>query len=530
MSETPISRVRSLTEPPAAPPPPAPPPPPAAAFAAPPVAPPPKPEAPPAPPASPAFAAQPAAPKPAEKLAPPLMRGPRQRNDDDGPRAMREEDVDRELDAATRRGPERPTAPDLSFKRQYDPDVEAELEDAMAGFDASALDIQSKGARTRAADRAHADKSEVGQETGTGARKGKVIAIRGRTVFIDLAAKSEGIIPVEQWGENPLPNPGDLIDVVVDHFDHAEGLMILSLKGAAVDADWTNLRKGLIVEARPTKVNKGGLEVLVDGIRGFLPIGQIDINRVEDASIYLNQKLRVVVTEANQREKNLVVSRRDLLEIERAEMKELTWKTLEEGQVRTGTVRSIKDFGAFVDLGGVDGLIHISDIAWSRVSDVSSLLKVGDQVDVKILKIDRVTSKIGLGLKQLTPSPWDDVEDRYARGQTVKGKVTRLMDFGAFVELEPGVEGLVHISEIGNKKVFRVKDFVEAGQEVEVRILKIDPEDRKIALSLRPLPVAAVEPEEEDEDVPPPVKVERKVPLKGGMGDYDPNPFALPPK
>ena len=523
MNETPISRVRSLNEPPAAPSAPAPPPPPSPAFAAPPALATPKPEAPPTAEPSPAPAA------PAEP-APPLLRGPRPRDDDDGPRALRPEDVDRELDAATRRGPERPVVPEISFKRQFDPDLEAELEDAMAGFDASELNVQGKGSRTRAADRAHAEKDDVGQETGSGGRKGKVIGIKGKVVFIDLASKSEGIIPVEQWGENPLPNPGDLIDVVIDHFDPSEGLLILSLKGAAVEADWTNLRKGLIVEARPTKVNKGGLEVLVDGIRGFLPIGQIDINRVEDASIYLNQKLRVVVTEANQREKNLVVSRRDLLEIERAEMKEQTWKELEEGQVRTGAIRSVKDFGAFVDLGGVDGLIHISDIAWARVSDVSSMLRVGQQVDVKILKIDRVTSKISLGLKQLTASPWDDVEDRYGRGQTVKGKVTRLMDFGAFVELEPGVEGLIHISEIGTKKVFRVKDFVQPGQEVEVRILKIDPDDRKIALSLRPLPVATVATEEEDEDLPPPVKIERKVPLKGGMGDYDPNPFALPPK
>ncbi len=188
----------------------------------------------------------------------------------------------------------------------------------------------------------------MGQEegSGSGSRKGKVIGVRGRTVFVDLGAKSEGIVPVEQFGTEPLPNAGDLIDVVVDHFDTEEGLLILSLKGAAVEADWSNLRKGLIVEARPTKVNKGGLEVLVDGIRGFLPIGQIDINRVEDASVYLNQKLRVVVTEANQREKNLVVSRRDLLEKEREELREQTWKALEEGQVRPGVIRSVKDFGA----------------------------------------------------------------------------------------------------------------------------------------------------------------------------------------
>ncbi|MDB5349399.1 MAG: ribosomal protein [Planctomycetota bacterium] len=507
MSESPIPRVRSLSEPPAAPEAPTP-------------------TATPAPAA--AFAAPPAAPKPAERSAAPI-RQVRPRDDDDGPQFRRTEDIDRELDAATTRGADKPRAPEVPLKRLWDDDLEAELESAMAGFDTAAFDVEKQG-RTRAGDRAHADKADVGSEGGRGVKKGKVIGIRGKSVFIDLAAKSEGVIPVEQFGENPLPNPGDIIDVVVDHFDTEEGLLILSLKGAAVEADWTNLRKGLIVEARPTKVNKGGLEVLVDGIRGFLPIGQIEINRVEDASIYLNQKLRVVVTEANQREKNLVVSRRDLLEKEREEMKEQTWKALEEGQIRQGVIRSVKDFGAFVDLGGVDGLIHVSDLAWTRVSDVGSVVRVGQEVQVKVLKIDRTTSKISLGLKQLMPSPWDDIEDRFARGETVRGKVTRLMDFGAFVEIEPGVEGLIHISELGPKKVFRVKDVVEPGQEVDVRVLKIEPESKKISLSLRPLPVTAVaEPDEDEEDVPV-VKVERKVPLKGGLGDTDPDPFKQMPK
>jgi small subunit ribosomal protein S1 len=361
--------------------------------------------------------------------------------------------------------------------------------------------------------------SNRGQELERGPQNGKVIAVRGKSVFIDLGAKSEGVVPVEQFGENPLPKPGEMLDVVVDRFDSDEGLLILSLKGAAVEADWTNLRKGLIVEARPTKVNKGGLEVVVDGIRGFLPIGQIDINRVDDASVYLNQKLRVMVTEANQRERNLVVSRRDLLEREREEMKEKTWQTLEEGQVRPGMIRSIKDFGAFVDLGGVDGLIHVSDLSWTRVSDVGSVVKVGQQVQVKVLKIDRQTSKISLGLKQLVPGPWDQAGDKYARGMTVTGTVTRLMDFGAFVEIEPGIEGLIHISELSPKRVHRVKDVVEAGQQVEVRILQIDPDAKKMSLSLRPLPTSpAAEPEPEEDDTPPAPKPVRKVPLKGGLG------------
>jgi len=439
-----------------------------------------------------------------------------------------DEQIDAAMKAAT--GAPAPKPSEVSFKRQWDPDLDAELEAAMAGFDADALDVGSSGPRTRAEDRAHVPKGGVGQETRQGPQRAKVIGVRGKTVFLDLGAKSEGVIPVEQFGD-AIPSPGDFVEAHVDHFDTAEGLLILSLKGAAVEANWENLRRGLIVEARVTKVNKGGLDVEVDGIRGFLPIGQVDINRVEDAAIYVGHKFKVIVTEANQREKNLVVSRRDLLEQERAEARERTWKELEEGQVRTGTIRSIKDFGAFVDVGGVDGLLHIGDMSWVRLKDVAGLFKVGQQVEVKVLKIDRTTQKVGLGLKQLMPSPWDLVEDKFERGHSYRGRVTRLMDFGAFVELEPGIEGLVHISELSPNRVRRVADIVKPEQEVEVRILKIEPEAKKISLSLRPLPDAAPEPEGDGEgdDTPPVPRPERKVPLKGGLGDHDPNPFSGPP-
>jgi len=445
--------------------------------------------------------------------------------------SARDAAIDAALDAATGR---RPVADpnELSFKRHWDPDLDAELEAAMAGFDESAFEVNNPGRLPRE-DRAggQAPKGGRGQESRQGPQIGKVISVRGKSVFVDLGAKSEGVIPTDQF-TGDLPQPGDSIEVRVDRFDTEEGILLLSLKGAAVEASWENLRKGLIVEAKVTKTNKGGLDVEVDGIRGFLPIGQIDINRVEDAAIYVNQKFRVVVTEANQREKNLVVSRRDLLEQDRAEQREQTWKTLEEGQVHDGVVRSIKDFGAFVDIGGVDGLIHVGDLAWGRVTNVGSVLKVGDEVQVKVLKIDRVTQKVGLGLKQLMPSPWDRVEEKYDRGMTLKGKVTRLMDFGAFVELEPGIEGLVHISELSPNRVRKASDIVKPEQEVEVRILKIEPDAKKISLSLKPLPTLSglPEPDEDDEedDTPRPPRPEPKIPLKGGLGDRD--PFLDPPK
>jgi ribosomal protein S1 len=444
-------------------------------------------------------------------------------DDRDRRRSDQDASIDAALDAVASGASKKPLE-EISFKRHWDSDLDAELEAAMAGFDASALEVNDPGRLPRG-ERAGgmAPQGGRGQETRTGLQMGKVISVRGKSVFVDLGAKSEGVLPVEQF-TGDLPKPGDTIEVRIDHFDTAEGILILSLKGAAVEASWENLRKGLIVEAKVTKTNKGGLDVEVDGIRGFLPIGQIDINRVEDAAIYVNQKFRVVVTEANQREKNLVVSRRDLLEQERAEKREETWKTLEEGQIHKGVVRTIKSFGAFVEIGGVDGLIHVGDMAWSRVSDPSSLLKPGDEVEVKVLKIDRVTQKVGLGLKQLMPSPWDRVEEKYHRGQSVPGKVTRLMDFGAFVELEPGIEGLIHISELSPSRVRRVIDIVKPEQEVEVRIVKIDPDEKKIALSLIPLPTASPvdDEDEEEDDTPKPPRPEPKVPLKGGLGERDP--------
>ncbi|HEV3121107.1 MAG TPA: S1 RNA-binding domain-containing protein, partial [Isosphaeraceae bacterium] len=374
--------------------------------------------------------------------------------------------------------PEPAPPQDVPLKRQWDAELDAELEKALAGFDEKSYEtVAPKSGQTGMPEQG----DMRGQEASAGAQKGKVVAVRGDTVFIDMGTKSEGVVPLEQFQGEP-PKPGQVIEVMVDRFDPEEGLLLLSLKGAAVEANWENLRKGLIVEAHATKSNKGGLEVVVDGIRGFLPVSQIDINRVDDAAVWVGQKFRAIVTEADQRQRNLVISRRELLEREREELREKTWSALAEGQVRAGVIRSVKSFGAFVDLGGVDGLLHVADLSWARVADAGQLVKVGQEVQVKVLKIDRQTSKINLGLKQLQPSPWDGIDQKYARGATVPGKVTRLMDFGAFVELEPGVEGLIHVSELSPNRVRRAADIVQPGQQVEVRILKVDGEAKKISL------------------------------------------------
>jgi small subunit ribosomal protein S1 len=441
----------------------------------------------------------------------------------DRDRSKHESAIDDALEQAMTGATVAPARSEVPLKRQWDDEMEAELEAALSGFDPKTFEV----ARERPIDSpaARVSPRDRGQEARKGLRTGKVICARGKSLFVDLGGKSEGVIPLDQF-EGEIPAPGTQIEVVVDHFDAGEGIQHLRLKGSAIDATWENLRIGVIVEARGTKVVKGGLEVDVDGIRGFMPISQIDLSRIEDAASFVNQKFKALVTEARPREKNLVISRRDFLEQERAEQREKTWASLEEGQVREGTIRSIKDFGAFVDLGGVDGLLPIGEMSWSRVQKVDDLVKTGDKVQVKVIKIDREARKLTLGLKQLTPSPWEKAEEKYPRGLMCKGKVTKLMDFGAFVEIEPGVEGLIHVTELSPNRVRRVADIVQAGQEVEVRILKVEPEVKRIALSLLPAKgkqaaAADDDEEEEGEETPPMPKPERKIPLKGGLGDRD---------
>lgn len=454
----------------------------------------------------------------------------------------RPQDVDAEIDNALETDLKRRPVGDTrvrgggAWRSQWDdPDLEHELEASLEGFDSKDFDVASGAGglgRQRAEQREFVPKGERGQEGTPGARQGKLIAVRGKSVFIDLGGKSEGVVPVEQFEQlgREIPERGTLVDVMIDRYDPTEGLVLLVLKGATMHADWSTLHKEMIVEARVTKVNTGGLEVEVDGMRGFMPISQIDLNRVEDASVYLNTKLRAIVSEVNARAKNLVVSRKELLMREREELKAKTWAELEEGQVKAGVVRSIKNYGAFVDIGGVDGLLHIADVAWGRIKDLKGVLHVGQSLDVKVLKIDQEAKKVGLGLKQLSASPWETIEDRFDIGQTVKGKVTRTMEFGAFVELEPGIEGLIHVSELANRRIRRVADVVQPDQEVDVRILDIDPETRKIALSLKPDPKAPPETNDEpaatDESTPSeepatPAKPKKPLNLKGGLGDRD---------
>ncbi len=400
-----------------------------------------------------------------------------------------------------------------SRRDALDAELERELEAALAGFDDKALygEPQKKpsGGRPPA--------EGARQPAERGLKKGRVISIHGDDVFVDVGGRSQGVLSAAQFDERPAL--GDEVEVTIEGYDDANGLLLLARKGAAVQADWSSVAEGMVVEARVTGANKGGLEVDVNGIRGFIPISQIDLYRVEDTKPYLNQKLRCQVLEVNPAERNLVVSRRELLQREREEAKEKLWAELEEGQIRSGVVRGVKEFGAFIDLGGVDGLLHVSEMSWSRVSNVADLLQPGQRVDVAVVKIDRERRKITLGLKQLQKSPWEEISTKYSTGSLVAGKVTKLMEFGAFVELEPGVEGLIHISELSPQRVRRVGDVVQPGQEVQVRILQIQSEQKRISLSLK---AAQPEPGAEPADASAAEEPKRPLPprkgiLKGGL-------------
>jgi small subunit ribosomal protein S1 len=404
--------------------------------------------------------------------------------------------------------------------RELDAEIAGELEAVLGGF--SEKDILAEEKKPA---------KQEPQQPGTDTRrkKGKVMSVHGPDVFVDVpGGRGQGVMSLMQFPDGP-PKPGDAVEFEIDGYDGANGLLLLSRRGAAVHADWDSVAEGMVVEARVTETNKGGLAVDVNGIRGFMPISQIDLYRVEKPEEYVNQKLRCVVSEVNKEERNLVVSRRTLLEKEREEAREKLWAELAEGQVREGIVRNVREFGAFVDLGGVDGLIPISEMSWQRVNDPNTLVQTGLKVKVVVVRLDREARKVGLSLKQLLPSPWDNMQDHFHVGQVVAGKVTKLMEFGAFVEIAPGLEGLIHISELAPFRVRRISDFVKPEQEVQVKILNIDNQARKISLSLKaaqPKEEDAAEAVEEEPEVPVEPPKPRTTPLRGGIGQQ----WSLPEK
>jgi small subunit ribosomal protein S1 len=323
---------------------------------------------------------------------------------------------------------------------------------------------------------------------------GQVVRVDKDEVLVDIGYKSEGVIPVSELSIRRSVNPedevkiGDEIDALVLTKEDADGRLILSKKRARFEIAWKAIEgaaeTGEAVTGRVIEVVKGGL-ILDLGVRGFLPASLVDIRRVQDLDEFLGQELRCKVIELNRSRNNVVLSRRAVLEDERKEMRQAILDRLNPGDVVEGQISNIVDFGAFVDLDGMDGLIHISELSWSHVNHPSEVLEIGQDVKVKVLDIDRERQRISLGLKQTQSDPWQQVTEAYNENDVVQGKVTKVVTFGAFVEILPGVEGLVHISELAQHHVENPREVVSQGDVVNVKIIEVDADRRRLSLSLK---------------------------------------------
>ena len=350
---------------------------------------------------------------------------------------------------------------------------------------------------------------------------GTVVKIDSDEVLVDIGGKSEGIIPVRELSFSKNVNPedvvkvGDEIRVMVIKEENNEGNILLSKKrvdqAAAMEKLEEAYNNGTILEAPVVDVVKGG--VIVDiGTRGFVPASRLDIRYIEDIKSFVGQTLQFKIIKFEPESRKIVLSRREILEEQEKARKEQVWASIEEGQTRTGVVRRLAAFGAFVDLGGVDGLLHVSEMGWGRVKNPGDVVKVGQEIEVYVLAVDREKEKISLGLKQLRVNPWEAAAEKYAVGSIVSGKVVRIVPFGAFVMLEDGVDGLVHISQISWERVEKVEDALQIGQEISAKVLELDVETKKISLSIKqttekpakeaPAPVAEAAAEEAAEEIP----------------------------
>jgi small subunit ribosomal protein S1 len=322
--------------------------------------------------------------------------------------------------------------------------------------------------------------------------KGTVLKVTETEVIVDVGFKSEGIISVDEFlDENRqiTVQPGDVVDVLLEKTEDREGYVVLSREKAEKMKIWDEVERAYaerkVVIGRVIERIKGGLAVDI-GVRAFLPGSQIDVRPVRNLDALRGQELRMRVIKVNKKRGNIVLSRKVLLEEENAEKKKQTLETLAEGKVLRGVVKNITDYGAFIDLGGIDGLLHITDMSWGRVGHPSEIFKVNDEVDVVVLKYDPATERVSLGHKQLVPDPWSNVIERYPVGIRVSGKVVSLTDYGAFIELEPGVEGLIHVSEMSwSKRVKHPSKILNVGDGVEAMVLGVDPGARRISLGLK---------------------------------------------
>ncbi len=323
---------------------------------------------------------------------------------------------------------------------------------------------------------------------------GRVIQVRDDGVIIDLCYKCEGFVPIEELmeGEHLRLKTGDIVPVYVVDTNDSEGFVRLSRRKAESIKTWAMLEealeKGQSVEGRIVGRVKGGMTVDVNGLMAFLPGSHIDTRPLRDTEQLIGQTFSFKVIKLNPSKSNVILSRRVLLEEERERLREETLSRLKEGAIVKGRVKNLTDYGAFIDLGGIDGLLHISDMSWGRISHPAELFRVGDEVEVVVLRFDRDSEKVTLGYKQKRPDPWSNIEERYKPGQRVKGKVVGMADYGIFLELEEGVEGLVHVSEMDwTERIKRPSRYFAIGDMVEAKLLNIDKEEKRISLSIKQL-------------------------------------------
>ncbi len=321
--------------------------------------------------------------------------------------------------------------------------------------------------------------------------KGNIIEVRPKEVLVDIGYKSEGVISANEFEDIKVVKVGDQIDVLIEKLEDKEGMVVLSKEKAEFKQNWERIlticNEGGTIAGKVKAIVKGGLLVNI-GVEAFLPASQIDVLTPKNLAQYVGNTYQFKVVKINQERQNIVLSRRELIEQERTERRQKLLGEMTPGDIRKGTVKNITDFGAFIDLNGIDGLLHITDMSWGRVGHPSEILKVGQDIDVVVLDINREKERISLGLKQKLANPWDSIEQKYPVGVKVKGRVVNLVPYGAFVELEPGVEGLVHVTELSwTKRIAKPSDVLKPDQEIEAVVLGISREEQKISLGLRQL-------------------------------------------
>jgi ribosomal protein S1 len=362
-----------------------------------------------------------------------------------------------------------------------DAKLAAEIEEALGDMSLEdMLDMAEQPSRSAPASRA-APRPDRQRRTGT------VMSIHGNDVFVEFGPKSQGVCPLSMFTETPAL--GQRMEFIIDRYDKEDGLLILSRQGNVQKAEWESLEVGQLVEARCTGVNKGGLEMEVCNHKAFMPAGHVDLRHIAELNVFVGEKMPCEVIEIDKQRARIILSRRQALQADRAQQRANLIATLEVGQVLPAVITSIQPYGAFADLGGLDGLIHISDMSYERLKHPSEAVKEGQQVTVKVLKVDlsQDPPRVGLGLKQTMEDPAAKLREGLKAGDVLSGRVSKIMPFGAFVDLGSGVEGLIHISELSHDRVHDVKRVVKPDEIVTVKVLSVDPSSNKISLSLKAL-------------------------------------------